>query len=110
MPSPRDTNPPYSADIAASRPIKLPLGQLVTLCIALVTCTATCVVYAMNLERAVRDLQVDVQSLKAETVMRTPFYAWVGQFRYDVIAGAKVFPPEPRPFFSTRPVRYEDAP
>lgn len=97
MPRDNDTNHPY--DASTTRFVKLPIGQLLTLCTAIVVGSATCVIYATNLERAVSDLQVEVKNLRADMVMRSPFYAWVGQFRYDVLSGAKAFPPEPRPYF-----------
>jgi|GEM_PF-4611660 hypothetical protein len=96
-----DSRPPYAADASTGRYVKLPLGQLVTLCTTLAIASATSVVYAKNLERAVSDLQTEVKGLRAEMVMRSPFYAWVGQFRYDVVSGVKTFPPEPRPFFES---------
>jgi hypothetical protein len=86
--------------------------------VAIISATLVVSQYTHSLERTIdrfdakltrmseklEEREEDMDKLRSEVVMRGPFYAWSGHFRYMVLTGAKDFPPEPRPFFE--PNRY----
>jgi hypothetical protein len=113
--STRETNP--GLDVSSTGKVRTNLGALVTLIGAVIAGTLVVSRYVDSLERTIdrfddrltrvsekQDAQMktsasDLEKLRSEVVLRGPFYAWSGHFRYMVLTGAKDFPPEPRPYF-----------
>jgi hypothetical protein len=94
-----DSTPPFKA--TSEGKVISTVGATITMIAAVVVGTWAVGRYASNMERALEELQAEVKSMRAEMVMRAPFYAWTGQLRYEMrrVDGTV---PEPRVFLEPR--------